>query len=143
MKTVVLRHEFVETVPQHLDEGVLYVSMLYATAVHRCCCGCGTEVVTPLSPTDWQMTFNGETVSLNPSIGNWSFKCRSHYWIRQGRITWGTQLSGREIAALRAGQRLEKDRYYKGAAAHHGATTAEPTPPASRRRWWQFWRLDG
>ena len=38
----------------------------------RCCCGCGEEVVTPFSPAQWQMSFDGEAVSLHPSIGNWN-----------------------------------------------------------------------
>src|SRR5688572_12008813 len=83
-----LSHRFVKSVPEQLEEGVLYVSIEYATAIHRCCCGCGNEVVTPLSPKDWKLTFDGESVSLSPSIGNWSFKCRSHYWIARNRIRW-------------------------------------------------------
>ena len=61
-----LSHEFVEFIPDHhqLQDGIVYVSIQYATAVHKCCCGCGEEVVTPLSPTSWQMTFDGETISL-------------------------------------------------------------------------------
>ena len=47
-----LGHEFVEGIPERLEEGVLYVSILYATAMHLCACGCGREVVTPLTPTD-------------------------------------------------------------------------------------------
>ena len=82
----VLKHEFVEFVPERLVDDTLYVSISYATAAHRCCCGCGREVVTPLSPTDWQLTFDGETVSLYPSIGNWNFACRSHYWIENNGV---------------------------------------------------------
>jgi Family of unknown function (DUF6527) len=71
--------QFVEFMPKLLDDGVLYVSMTYATASHRCFCGCGMKVVTPLSPTDWRLTFDGDSLSLHPSIGNWSYPCRSHY----------------------------------------------------------------
>jgi len=70
-----LRHEFVEHIPEELEEGVLYVSITYATAAHKCACGCGREVITPFTPTDWKMTFDGETISLAPSIGNWNFEC--------------------------------------------------------------------
>lgn len=72
--------------PDQLNEGIVYVSVEYAVAIHKCICGCGKEVVTPLSPTDWQLTFDGETISLYPSIGNWNFKCRSHYWIKRNKI---------------------------------------------------------
>src|SRR4029078_7622427 len=47
-----IRHEFVEFIPELLDEGTLYVSIPYATAAHLCCCGCAMKGVTPISPTD-------------------------------------------------------------------------------------------
>jgi hypothetical protein len=65
-----LTHEFVEFIPDAIEEGKIYVSIGYATAIHKCACGCGREVVTPLSPTDWKLIFDGKTVSLDPSIGN-------------------------------------------------------------------------
>jgi hypothetical protein len=83
-----LTHKFVEFIPDTLDDGILYVSIAFGTVAHRCCCGCKREVVTPLTPTDWKLTFDGETVSLRPSIGNWNFPCRSHYWITKNRIEW-------------------------------------------------------
>lgn len=83
-----LDHEFVHHIPEHLADGVLYVSVAFATALHRCCCGCGREVVTPLSPNDWRMTFDGESISLCPSIGNRNFECESHYYIRRSKIVW-------------------------------------------------------
>jgi len=85
---MILTHKFVKSVPETLEDGVLYVSVEYATVIHRCCCGCGQEVVTPLSPNDWELTFDGKSISLSPSIGNWSFKCQSHYWIRNNRVEW-------------------------------------------------------
>jgi len=83
-----LKLEFVRLMPKQLDESVLYVSMEYATAIHLCACGCGNKVVTPLSPADWSLRYNGESLSLSPSIGNWNFPCRSHYWITDNRIRW-------------------------------------------------------
>ncbi len=74
-------HRFVKFVPEVIEEGLLYISIEYAVVVHNCYCGCGSKVVTPLSPTDWKLTFDGETVTLFPSIGSWSLPCRSHYWI--------------------------------------------------------------
>lgn len=88
MRRTTLRPEFIVTVPDDLEEGVLYVSMTYATAIHLCACGCGEEVVTPISPTDWQLRYDGEAISLAPSIGNRRLPCRSHYWIRSGRVDW-------------------------------------------------------
>lgn len=84
MKTI--KHKFVEFVPEHLEFGVIYISIKYKTAVHSCICGCGNKVITPLTPTDWRLTFNGQSVSLYPSIGNWNFDCKSHYWIKENKI---------------------------------------------------------
>lgn len=84
MKTI--QHKFVEFIPEILEEETLYISIEYCTAVHKCLCGCGNEVVTPLSPTDWELIFDGKTVSLSPSIGNWSFDCKSHYFITRNKI---------------------------------------------------------
>ena len=107
-----LTHKFVEFIPDALDDGVLYVSIAYGTVSHRCCCGCGREVVTPLSPTDWKLIFDGETVSLYPSIGNWNFPCRSHYWIRYNRVEWAEDWSDWQVEAAMAKDRVQKDKYY-------------------------------
>lgn len=103
-----LKHEFVTYIPDALDDGVLYVSIPFATLVHKCCCGCGNEVVTPLDPTDWEMTFDGKSVSLSPSIGNWSLACQSHYWIFRNRVCWVRRLSDFEIKTGRAIDRIKK-----------------------------------
>src|SRR5258707_1120144 len=92
-----LRHRFVDVIPETLEAGVLYVSFRYETVSHQCCCGCGREVVTPLTPTDWKLSFDGETISLYPSIGNWSFACRSHYVIRNSRIEWAGDWSDEDV----------------------------------------------
>ena len=83
-----MKHEFVRYIPNHLVYGVIYVSVEFCTANHLCCCGCGLEVVTPLAPESWRLIYNGETVSLHPSIGNWQFPCKSHYWIIDNEIVW-------------------------------------------------------
>jgi hypothetical protein len=77
--------EFVTSFPEQLESGRLYVSPQFSTAAHLCACGCGREIVTPLSPAQWVLTFDG-TVSLRPSIGNWGLPCRSHYVIEHGSI---------------------------------------------------------
>jgi len=107
-----LTHEFVEFIPDAIEERKIYVSIEYATAVHKCFCGCGKEVVTPLSPTDWKLIFDGKTVSLDPSIGNWSFPCRSHYWVRNNRALWAEDWSQSRIDANRAYDRRVKKKYY-------------------------------
>src|SRR4051812_33118008 len=117
MKTKTLRHEFVELIPDALEEGVVYVSIAYGTVTHRCCCGCGNEVVTPLSPTDWKLTYDGKTISLHPSIGNWGFECRSHYWIANNQVKWAEQWSNEKIKSGRDYDRQNKADYYGGGQA--------------------------
>jgi hypothetical protein len=107
-----IQYKLVETIPRAIEDGVLYVSREYATAVHKCCCGCGTEVVTPLGPTDWSIEIDGNAVSVYPSIGNWSLECRSHYWIDRGRIQWAEQWSETLIRIGRERDRLAKQNQY-------------------------------
>jgi hypothetical protein len=80
-----LVHEFVSRVPREIEPSTLYVSIQYATAVHLCP-GCGRKVVTPFAPGSWYLIFDGEAVSIRPSIRNRAHECRSHYWIDRDRI---------------------------------------------------------
>lgn len=107
-----MQHRFVEFVPDQLEEGILYISMDYCTAIHLCVCGCRNKVVTPFSPTDWKMTFDGKSISLNPSIGNWNFECRSHYWIKKGKVEWAGSWSDDQIANGRQDDKISKEKYY-------------------------------
>ena len=118
-----LTHEFVEFIPDNLKDGTVYVSVKFATVVHKCCCGCGNEVVTPLSPTDWKLTFDGVSISLDPSIGNWSFDCKSHYWIRGNRVRWAARWSPKEIDAARSRDRFAKEGRFDGAEGATGSVT--------------------
>lgn len=99
MKT--LTHKFVEKIPRELEEGTLYVSIPFETAIHKCCCGCGNEVVTPLAPAQWKLIFDGESVSLDPSIGSWSLECRSHYFIRKNKVVWSRMYDDDEIEEVK------------------------------------------
>lgn len=112
-----LRHEFVDYVPEQLEDSVLYVSIRFGTVVHRCACGCGEEVVTPLGPAEWKLTYDGRTVSLAPSIGNWSFPCRSHYWIVEGSVQWARGFSDSRVTLVRQEARKRRAAYYQGEGA--------------------------
>ncbi len=109
---MIVQHKFVEFMPDIIEDGVLYISLDYGTVIHNCACGCGSEVNTPLSPTGWKMIYNGETVTLNPSVGNWSFDCKSHYWITNGQIEWAQTWSDDKIRKVRNIESYERDRYY-------------------------------
>ena len=108
-----LGHKFVEHIPEQLDDGVLYVSIRFGTVVHKCACGCGQEVVTPLGPAEWQITYDGRTISMEPSIGNWNFPCRSHYWIEGGNVRWARKFSGDEVSLVQRKARTRRDGYYR------------------------------
>lgn len=130
MRRAFFDHEFVEFIPLELKEGVLYISIQYATAVHKCACGCGNTVVTPLkpAPVGWQILFDGKTVSLMPSIGNWQFPCRSHYWIKSDKVRWARAWTPEEVAAGRQREARDHERYFasrRAAGNSTGQTDAE------------------
>lgn len=133
MKQPHLAHQFVDFIPERLEDDVLYISQRYCTAVHKCCCGCGEEVVTPLNPTDWSLQIDNNLVTLYPSIGNWSFACRSHYWIRRSKVIWAGRMSTQMIERGRAADRAAKQAYFdsvnKQKAQHTQASRNEVPPP--------------
>jgi len=106
MKT--LQHRFVEFIPEILEDNTLYISIEYRSAAHKCICGCGNRVVTPITPNDWKLIFDGKTVSLSPSIGNWNFDCKSHYWIENNKIKLASRWTEREIEAGRKNDSVKK-----------------------------------
>lgn len=84
IKKVKIIPQFVEYIPENneLIENNLYISEKYKACVHKCLCGCGNIVSTPLNNDGWNLIKHSEDlISLIPSIGNYSFQCRSHYVI--------------------------------------------------------------
>jgi len=138
---IVLAYEFVEYIPEELKERTLYISKTHGTAVHKCCCGCGREVATPLSPIGWELTFDGKSVSLYPSIGSWSLPCQSHYFITKNKVIWAPQWTKERIAKGRAAEARAKDRYYAEAQASPNSQENPNTPPSAdskpRESLWQ------
>jgi hypothetical protein len=86
--------------------------MRYATALHLCCCGCASEVVTPLAPAQWKLTFDGENVSLYPSVGSWNLPCRSHYILRNGLAIEAPTWSEEEVEFGQARDKQARVAYY-------------------------------
>ncbi|WP_202965005.1 DUF6527 family protein [Flavobacterium sp. ASV13] len=111
---MLLQYRFIEFIPEKVEEGILYISIEYCTAIHKCICGCGNEVVTPFSPTDWKLSFNGKSVSLHPSIGNWNFECQSHYWIKNNKIEFASLWTEKEIRVGRENDMDRKMDYFEG-----------------------------
>ena len=95
-KSETIRPVFIEKIPANLKElqaGVLYISMKYNTLVHRCPCGCRGLSEVGLHPATRRMIYDGENISIEPSIGVRTLQCRSHYWITKNRIIWANPLS--------------------------------------------------
>ena len=115
MKSVVRNMEpvFVDAIPGELDEGRIYVALRYRTITHKCACGCGVEVNTPLHPTGWAITYDGSTISLWPSVGNWSEECQSHYWIEKSRVHWARPWKRSEVLEERERRGGEIKEFYK------------------------------
>lgn len=108
-----MTHKFVEFLPAKLAADIIYVSMEYKTVAHLCCCGCGKEVITPITPNDWYIQYNGNSISLYPSIGNWDFKCRSHYWIKNDNVVWAENWTENQIANTKRLDTIRKHEYYQ------------------------------
>lgn len=131
-----LQHRFVEFIPEILEDGVLYVSMEYCTAIHKCVCGCGNKVVTPISPTGWQLEFDGKSISLSPSIGNWNFDCQSHYWIKKNEIQHAKKWDQDEIQEGRDIDLKSKEDFYSSADNKVNDEEENVEKPKSK-----FWNL--
>lgn len=111
MKLMSITPVSVDSVPEQLEPGILYISEENDVVMHLCCCGCGQEVVTPLSLAEWSIRRSGNTVTLRPSIGNWDYPCRSHYWITNNRVEWAGPMSKKRIAIVKERDRVDKQRY--------------------------------
>ena len=108
-----LRLENVRFMPEILEEGVLYYSQEFEVASHLCACGCKSEVITPIDPVEWSISSGSEGVSLEPSIGNWQLPCKSHYWIRNGRVEWASAWTLEEIQFGDQQERLKRSLFYE------------------------------
>ena len=121
---------FVDTIPADLSDlqaGMLYISMKYNTLVHRCPCGCGGLSEVGLHPATRRLIYDGQSVSIEPSIGVRTLPCRSHYWIRKNRIVWASPL------------REDVDEWFD--ENRRGLTVAfegrsDARGPTDRERWW-------
>lgn len=111
MKTKTLRPELVVHFPEALEEGILYISDEFSIVGHKCCCGCGEEVITPINSAQWKVEKNGGKYSLYPSIGNWKFSCQSHYWIFNNQVYDAGFMKKREIEFVKRRDRQDKNRH--------------------------------
>ena len=85
-------------------------------------------MITPLSPKDWKFTYDGASVSVHPSIGNWSLPCRSHYIIKSGGIRWADDWSDEQISTGR-----QRDLIAKRGAGNQPASSAPPAQALAKK----------
>lgn len=87
-----LKPLFVEFISSDIEEGVLYISEEYESAVHLCACGCRQKTVTPpLGIGGWTLEKDNGKVTLRPSIGNFIHEepnYHAHYYITNNKIEW-------------------------------------------------------
>lgn len=92
-----IKQNFVENMPEELDEDILYISLKHRTTSHMCPCGCKNKISASLNSTGWSFIYDGSS-SLDPSISNDYLPCKSHYWIKHNQIQWVTELKDAEYA---------------------------------------------
>ncbi len=96
-----MTYVLVDVIPETLEPSVVYISERFAMATHLCACGCGVEVPVEIGPGKWSVRFDNGRVTMFPSIGNGSHGCKSHYFIRNGRIEWAGTYTSEMIAYAR------------------------------------------
>lgn len=113
MKINKIELQQVHFMPRQLMPGVLYVSKEFNTAAHLCACGCGSKIRTPLAPVGWSLEETKNGPSLYPSIGNWQIICKSHYWIREGKVIWAPPWSSEQVTAGRLEEECRRKFYFR------------------------------
>lgn len=112
MKTLSVVPRYVVHLPEQLEEGILYISEEFSLTAHLCCCGCGEEVSLPLNPARWSISRSRTgAVSVCPSVGNWKYKCRSHYWIKENQVIDAGPMSARAIEQVIQRDKRDRDAY--------------------------------
>ncbi|WP_418225310.1 DUF6527 family protein [Burkholderia pseudomallei] len=76
------------------------------------------------------MTYDGESISLTPSVGNWYSGCRSHDIVRQGRVIEAESWSQAQIEAEHRRDVAAKASFYSDKVAVDDAQASTPGNPA-------------
>ena len=69
----------------------------------------------------WSITYDGTALSLWPSVGNWSEKCQSHYWIEKNRVHWGRRWTRDEVLEGRRRRTEEIGGFYSPGTGHEAS----------------------
>jgi hypothetical protein len=101
-----VQYTFVDSAPERLLPGTLYISLKYRAIVHLCLCGCNEKVLLRLDPSPdcWSFTFDGKSISIHDSVGNVGIPCRSHYIIKRNKVQWLPPLLGIDAESVLTGR---------------------------------------
>src|SRR6185312_14261137 len=67
------------------------------------------DVYNKLGPAKWRLTkLPDGSVSLDPSVGNWKYACRSHYFIQKNRVIDAGPMSAKAIEAVQERDRRKR-----------------------------------
>ena len=110
-----LKPVFTKRIPEELDSGIMYVCIEGKTMMHLCPCVCGKIVVLSLDRTFWSFKYDGENISIFPSIGNYQFPCKSHYWIIDNCIVWDSDLKNDVFSKNRVQKLMKRIKHLFGA----------------------------
>jgi hypothetical protein len=94
------KFRFVEESPEDLKAWTIYIVKdgdEPDSLIFKCPCGCESRVelnlLTDCRP-QWTFKVKGKKISISPSV--WATRgCRSHFWIREGRVQWTSGLRRR------------------------------------------------
>ncbi|MEJ0094984.1 MAG: DUF6527 family protein [Methylocella sp.] len=78
---------------------------------------------------------DGETISLSPSIGNWTLNCRSHYVIDRGKVIEAGPWCDEQVEAERRRDRAAKVRFYGQSSKVE--PPVQPHPPKAAPSFWR------
>jgi hypothetical protein len=96
-------YQAVERIPKPLSNGVVYHSEEFEVGALLCACGCGHRV-SLLVPDSHQITAEGGMATIRPSIAVCDAPCKSHYYIRAGRVEWLPAFSDAMAVSVMRGQ---------------------------------------
>jgi len=94
----VVRIEAMSELPDQLLKQKLYVvgGASPKWAMLSCPCGCGERIDVNLMQNRkpfWRLTVRKERATLYPSLWMARGTCRSHFWVKDGRIDWARSVS--------------------------------------------------
>jgi len=135
VKHTSLTHEFTEFIPAQLREGnAVCLDSLCQPRPTFAHAGAATRVVTPISPADWQLIFDGDSVSLTPSIGNWHSPAGPTTGSGPGPCGGPDRGPRRRSPPGGAEDARDRDDYFASRSAAARLVPAAPAPAITRRR---------